>query len=162
MQLLDLWWHFWSDLPRSEICNFGGAQYVQKISLTDIGLKDFFWEGFLGLILFFLKNSFSFSKIFLFAILLLCIFDLNLINYFLDTEVWYTIQLESGTLFNWSPVHYSTGVRCIIQLRSGTLSDLNLNFTLRTFIGSMLKFIKFLRYYIHPPYTIIVDLFYQA
>ena len=59
-----------------------------------------------GLILFFLKNSFSFLEIFIFAILLLCIFDLNLINYFLDTEFRYTIQLESGTLFNLGPVHY--------------------------------------------------------
>ena len=64
-----------------------------------------FFLGFLrGLVLFFLKNNFS--EMFIFAILLLCIFDPNSISYLMDTEVRYTIQLESGTLFNWSPVHY--------------------------------------------------------
>ena len=34
-----------------------------------------------------------------------------------STRVWYTIQLESGALFNWSPVHYSTKVRYIIGFK---------------------------------------------
>ena len=57
-----------------------------------------FFLGFLrGLVLFFLKNNFS--EMFIFAILLLCIFDPNSISYLMDTEVRYTIQLESGALF---------------------------------------------------------------
>ena len=38
----------------------------------------------------------------------------------------------------------------------------NIFFKLRTFIGSLLKLITFLRYYIFRAYSIIVDLFYRA
>ena len=39
MRLSVLWWHFPSDLPKSEICNIGGIHFVRKISSTDIGLR---------------------------------------------------------------------------------------------------------------------------
>ena len=84
-------------------------QKVSKILGSNPGkktgsMKDFFWVFLRGLVSFFLKNNFS--EIFIFAILLLCTLldwvrhtiQLGPVHYL--TGVWYTIQLESGTLFN--------------------------------------------------------------
>ena len=86
-------------------------KFTKKLVIV---LKVFFLGFFQRTCFIFLKNKFSEIFISLYAYYVFS--DLNLINYFLDTEVRYTIQLESGTLLNWSPVHYSTGVRCIIKL----------------------------------------------